>query len=288
MEFVTILRELWRRRRLVGMAALTAVLVGVLLTYTFSLPPKSRKYEVGVASARILVDTPNSQVVEVAPRGSDALGARASLLANVMTEGEVKAEIASRAGLPPRTLIAATESDAEPGLPPAARPVDPTKLHLLTTRLVINPSGDPLPIIEIAAQAPDAAKAARLAGAAVAGLRAYLDSKAAGDEVSDARRLSVTGLGAPQATTEVRGPRRLLTLAAALFVFLAGCAAIVAFTAVQRHWRAASREDARGDDPGSYKTLLDQPLDGPSLDTPLVPLTPLRGRKRDEPTAKSA
>jgi len=257
METVTILRELWRRRRLVAVAALAAGLVALLLTHTLSLPPKSRKFEVGVASARILVDTPDSQVVEVAPRGSDVLGTRASLLSNLMTEGELKAEIARRAGLRPRQLIAATESEAEPGLPPAARSVDPAKLHLLTTRLVINPTGDPLPIIEIAAQAPDAAKAGQLAGAAVTGLRAYLDSKAAVEQVPDARRLGVTGLGAPQADTDVRGPRRVVAFAAALFVFLAGCAAIVLSTTLRRHWRAAERQEAFGDEPQDYGTLLD-------------------------------
>jgi hypothetical protein len=288
METVTILRELWRRRRLVAVAALAAALVGFLLTSTLALPPKSRKYEVGVASTRILVDTPHSQVVEVAPRGSDALGTRASLLSNLMTEGEVKAEIARRADVPPRKLIAATESEAEPGLPPAARKVEPTELHLLTTRIVINPSGEPLPIIEIATQAPDAAKAGQLAGAAVTGLRAYLDSKAAVEEVPDARRLRVTGLGAPQADTEVRGPRRVLAFAAALFVFLLGCAAIVLSTTLRRHWRAAERQEALGEQPESYGSMLDEPLGAPSLDTPLVPLTPYRRRRRDEREAKSA
>jgi hypothetical protein len=282
METVTILRELSRHRLLVCLAAVAAVLVGMLLTYKMSLPPQSRAYEVGVASARILVDTPRTQLVEVAPRGSEALGARASLLSALMTEGEVKSAIARRAGLSPKQLLASAE--AEPTeMPTGGR--DPSELNLLTTRLVTDASGESLPMIEIETQAPDAARAGRLAGAAITGLEAYLDSKAATERVPDARRLSVTGLGAPQAGTEVRGPRPLIALAVALFVFLAGCAAIVLFKALQRNWRAASQEELYGDEPQGSGSLLDGPFGGPSLD---LPVTPLRRRDRDEAEAKSA
>ena len=91
MDTVTILRDLWRRRLLVVGVAIVAVLVGVAVMYKVSFPPKleSRKYEVGVATSSILVDTPNSQVVEVAPKGSDTLGVRANLLASLMTDGVI-------------------------------------------------------------------------------------------------------------------------------------------------------------------------------------------------------
>lgn len=271
METVKILRELSRHRLLVSIAALAAILVGLLMTYTLSLPPKSRAYEVGVASARILVDTPRSQVVEVAPRGSEALGARASLLSALMTEGEVKAAIARRAGLAPRQLVSSAE--AEPTVVPAGdRP--PSELYLLHTRLVTNAHGEALPMIEVEAQAPDAEQAGKLATAAVAGLSTHLDSKAAVEDVPDARRLGVTGLGAPQAATEVRGPRRLFALAAALIVFVGACGAIVLFAALRRGWRAASQKEAVGDEP--------------QLDMPLVPPTPLRRRDGDRAGARSA
>ena len=243
METVTILRELWRRRLLVVLAALVAIFVGLALTYRLSLPPESRQYEVGVASTRILVDTPNSQVVDVAPRGSETLGTRANLLANLMTQGKVKAAIADRAGLSPKRVLASAESagGAETGTVSA----EPTaKDHVLTTRLVANADGEPLPIIEIEAQAPSAAGAGRLAEAAVAGLDSYLDSKAAVEEVSDARRLRVTGMGAPVVREAVRGPGRAIALGAAVFVFLAGCAAILIGSALVRGWRSASAHEA--------------------------------------------
>ncbi len=242
METVTVLRELWRRRFLVGVVACLAVFACLALTFRPSFPPESRKYEVGVASGRVLVDTPSSQTVTVSPKGSETLGERASLLANLMTEGEVKQAIAKRAGLRPGQLVAVSESAVEPTAAPAAGPVEP-RGYVLTTRLVTNASGDPLPIIEIEAQAPDAARAGRLATAAIGGLDAYLDSKAVVEKVSDARRLRVSGLGAPQVRVVERGPRRVIALGAAVFIFLAGCAAILLVSGLARSWRAASERE---------------------------------------------
>jgi len=281
MEAVTILRELWRRRVFVGVAALVAILVGLTLTYTPSLPPESRKYEVGVATARILVDTPESQVIEIAPKGSETLGARANLLANLMIEGDVKDSIAATVGLSPRKLIAGTESVGE--LPEAvADATSDPRAHTLVTRLVPNPSGEPLPIIEVEAQAPAAGEAADLAAAAVNGLDEYLDSKAAVDQVPDARRLEVAALGAPQAREDERGPRRMIALAAALFVFLVGCALTIATSKLVLAWRDASLEeggsgvDERGARPDS--AVVGETVDWSGDDDPAAARRPGKPR----------
>ena len=204
MQTVTILRELWGRRALVAAVLVLAILAGTAVAYRVSFPPRlqSRSYQVGVATSRILIDTPNSQVVEVAPKGSDTLGTRAGLIASLMVDGTVKAAIAHRAGMRANQLDAISDSAAETTpADPAPRPGTP----VLKTTVVTNSSGDQLPIIEIEAQAADAAAAARLAGAAVSGLRDYLNSKAALQRVSNAERLRVDGLGAPQARDVSRG-----------------------------------------------------------------------------------
>ena len=119
MQIVTILRELWRLRLLVALTAIVAVVAAINVAYQVSPSSiESRKYSVGIATARILVDTPDSQVVEVAPEGSDATGVRANLLANLMVEGEIKTEIAERAGLRPSQLEGVSKTAA---LPTAAR-----------------------------------------------------------------------------------------------------------------------------------------------------------------------
>jgi hypothetical protein len=252
MDTVTILRDLWRHRFLVVAVYLVALLVGISVVY--KIPSfESRNYQVGVATARILVDTPSSQVVEVAPKGSDTLGVRANLLASLMVDGVVKSAIAGRAGLQPNKLVGVTDAATEPA---PVSDVPGPRAFVLTTKVLTNNSGDQLPIIELDAQAPDRAGAARLASAAIAGLRDYLDSRAALQQVPDADRLQVTGLGAPQATTQVRGPAKVLAIAAVILVFALGCAAILGVLALVRGWRAAAaREQLDGD------LLLDDDFD---------------------------
>ncbi len=239
MDAVTILREIWRCRLAVGVAAVVAILVGLALTYTVSLPPKSRKYEVAIASSRILVDTPNSQVVTVEPRGLDTLGARATVLANVMTEGEVKTIIAGAAGLNPRELSAGVESLGVLPADLSAAAANP-EAYVLTAHTATDADNVPLPIIEIEAQAPDSAAAVRLADGAVAGLHGYLASKAANENVAAARRLRVTGLGSPQVRQDIRGPKRVVALGAAVFVFLCGCLGILFLSTLAPGWRLSA------------------------------------------------
>jgi hypothetical protein len=250
MDTVTILRDLWRRRLLVVLVVLVAIPAGILVTHRLAFPFKleSRKYTVGVATARVLIDTPSSQVVEVAPKGSDTLGTRANLLASLMVDGVVKSAIAARAGLRPDELVGVSESAAESS--PADSSPKP-RANVLTTKVVENTAGDQLPIIEIEAQAANAQAAARLANAAVTGMRDYLDTKAALQQVPDAKRLQVSGLGSPQARDVVRGPRDLFAVAAAVFVFLLGCATILGFSALVRGWRAAAREEFEASAPVS-------------------------------------
>jgi hypothetical protein len=242
MEAVTILRELWRRRALVVSVAVVSILVGLATAYTISVPPKSRSFEVGIATGRILVDTPDSQVVDVQPKGSSTLGIRAGVLANLMIQGDVKAAIAERAGLRPSQLRAGVEVD---DVPPVAvtNAAGDRGAHLLTTSQATNPDGTPLPMIDIQAQAPNPAAASRLAEASVNGLNDYLDTKAAGEDVPDAKRLQVTGFGAPEVREETRGGRRILGAAAAILVFLLGCAAIVAAPRLTRVWRLVTTSD---------------------------------------------
>jgi hypothetical protein len=239
---VTILRELWRRRVAVGLIALQAIALGMLLAYKPSLPPVSRAYKVGTATAHILVDTPDSQVVEVAPKGSETLGQRAGLLSNLMAEGEVEAAIARRAGLRSNELLAVAHAGIDPQSVTPKQKQGPN-VNLLTTSVLTNDSGEQLPIIEVTAQAPDAERAARLANAAVAGLGDYLDSKAAVERVSDARRLRVRGLGAAGAREALRGPSQVVALAAAIFIFVFECALLLVISALARGWRAASEQD---------------------------------------------
>jgi hypothetical protein len=258
MDTVTILRELWRRPLYLGIVGVIALLAGILVM--FQLPSfQSRSYDVGAATGHVLIDTPSSQVVDVAPKGADTTGNRADLLASLMVEGGLKADIARYAGLKPSQLTSVTDAFTDPtsGASPAASAPSGPKAFVLTTQVLTNSAGDELPIIEVDAQAPTDAMAARLVQAAVTSLRAYLNSTAALQRVPDADRLQVNSLGPPQATTEVRGPSKVIALIVILVVFLLGCAGILGARALVRGWRAAAaREQVHmGDDSLAIDTM---------------------------------
>ena len=269
MDSVTILRELWRRRAAVGLVVLAAVLVGLLISFRPGLPPESRQYDVGTATARLLVDTPQSQVIKVNPKGSDTLGVRANVIANLMVEGPAKAAIAKRAGLEPSQLVGIAESELQPEMvsPKAARNPD---VNLMKTRVVMDLDGEQLPLVEVRVQAPDPARATALANASVTGLTDYLNARAAADEDLDAeKRLNVAGLGGAEATLTTRGPSPLLSVGAAIFVFLAGCAAIVLVSALAQGWREAdASEESKVAELSADDLDLDLPTPGFAMEPP--------------------
>ncbi|HET9740138.1 MAG TPA: hypothetical protein VFP78_18620 [Solirubrobacteraceae bacterium] len=245
---VTILRDLWRLRLAVLAVFAVALLVGVAVA--FRLPSlESRQDKIGVATVRVLVDTPTPQIVDIAPKGSETLGARTTLLASLMVDGVVKDSIARRAGLEPSELQ--SDTSVGTGEPPAERP--DAGEYGLATRVILSGSGDPLPIIEVETQGPDAAAAGNLANAAVAGLRDYLDTQAA--ETPIARRLKVGGLAPAQAGTVVRGPGGGMAVIVTLVILAAGCALLLLVRAVARDWRVVPAL--------SWSTMSDAGLDEP-------------------------
>jgi hypothetical protein len=274
METVKILRALWRRRAVVSVLAALSILLGLLLTHHVRFPPESRRYEVGVAGARILIDTPRSQFIDVAPLGAETLGQRANVLSVLMAEGDVKAAIARRAGLAPRDLVAVSESSADAKAVSSSTPSGPD-IHLLTTRVVRDSEGGQLPIIEVETQAPDAAGATRLVKAAVSGVGEYLDSKAAGEQIADRRRLKVSSVGINPGRVERRGPGLLIGLGAGILAFLFGCATILGVSALSRGWReaeASERDGRAATAPERSGVAIDPPVEpqppSPSVHTP--------------------
>lgn len=239
MNLVHALRDLWRARASVALIAVVAVLAAIAVTCRVTFPGKieSRRYHVGIATTRILVDTPSSQVVEVSPKGSDTLGMRANLIASLMVDGVFKAAIAKRAGVAPNKLKGIAENDdaahAAPDGPLPKRDVD-----VLKTRVIQDTDGNQLPIIEIEAHAANAASAGRLANAAVEGLRDYLDTQAATEQVADARRLRVSGLGAASESDIARGPGFVVGVGIGIVVFFMGCGLLLAGVRLLRAWRS--------------------------------------------------
>ena len=247
MELVGILRLLWRERVLVAVAAIVAIFAGFALAFPISFPPKleSRQYEVGLGSLEALVDTPSSQVVDLGgDTGADieTLAGRATLLASLMTSSPLKDEIARRAGVDARELIAIPPSGAGSGATSSPEKsgtgidINDPRAKILKAKVPTLDSGD-VPIISVNTQAPTAAVAARLADESVKVLKDHLKSVAGADNVPDARQVVVAELGPARSSVESRGPAQFLGIVAGLFVFLLGCAAIVGVTALASGWR---------------------------------------------------
>ncbi len=241
MELVKILRELSRRKAMVALVLVFALVVGLLLAFKPGLPPKSRQYEVSLASSDILLDTRESQVVTVGGHGPDltTLAARANLLGNLMIGGPLKEAIARKAGIPvdmlavvPPANVNTPGVEPQPVESPAAREQSDADRTVLTLS-----TEEALPIIHVTAQAPDQATARALTEATVGELKTYLGSVAAFQKIPAAHQLVAREFGAPVVETMTRGLPRSYALAAALGLALIGCSLIIGGAWFVRSWR---------------------------------------------------
>jgi hypothetical protein len=249
MELVAALRLLWRHRLLVALMAVVGVLVALSLAYRIGFPPKleSRHYNVGVGSITALVDTPNSQVVDLGgDTGSDiaTLSARASLLASLIASSPIKDQIAAASGITTDQLITSAP-DATTGASGAVAVKDDQHAYILKAAIANVDSGQ-IPIISVRTQAPTAEAAEKLANASITSLKAHIDQLAGSDNVPVRRRVVVRELGPARAGTVSRGSSPVIGLVFGIFVFLIGCGAIVGLSALVRGWRRAEELESRG------------------------------------------
>ena len=251
---IATMRELWRRRYSVGIGIAYAVITIILMSYRVSsgFPPKieSRQYDAGIAATDVLVDSPNSQVVDVGAGDAGVAGAaidltglstRARLLASLMSSSPLKDRIASAAGIKSEKLIviAPTGDDLAPRVTPATgTTVKPGDRDANVLGLYVD---ETLPILTMRVQGPDAVTAERLATSAVSELGDYLKSVASADNVPDARQLVVEPLGKATSATVVKGPRRLYGILAGLLVLATWCLGTVMVPQLVRTWKDAAR-----------------------------------------------
>ena len=252
MEAVAILRQLWRNRLLVSVGLALALSIGIVIVYrvNIGLPPtfESRQYEVGVASAELLVDSPSSQVVDLSggrvATDVHALSGRARLLANLMATSPLKDQIARRARVDPQTFTASVPSLGGPAPPPS--PLAPSTKTPWSNSLTVS-FNEELPIITAVGQAATPARAARISAAAVAQLGTYLKSVAATQNVPDANQLVISPLGRARSAVVQHGPSRILALAAVIVFLAAWCAGIVLVSRLARDWRQAAADEQLGE-----------------------------------------
>lgn len=251
------LRELWHRRSLVAVGIAIALAGGLAMSYRVSLdfPPKltSRQYDTGLAAVEVLVDSPQSQAVDLGDGDPEddgatidiaALNTRARLLANLTATRPLSDRIASTAGVRPDTLIVIPPPSDELG--PRVKPATGTTVELGDRDAnVLNLYVDEtLPIITIRVQARDAVSAGSLASASVSELAGYLRSAVSAGSVPDARQIEASALGPARSATVVRGPRRLFAVLVCLLILGSWCVGMIMFPRLVRTWGHAARLEA--------------------------------------------
>jgi hypothetical protein len=232
MELVGILRSLWERRLLVGLGVLVALAVGMLASRQAS--PASVSWD---ASSRLLVDTPDSQLVRPNPKASETVAIRASLLADLAAREDVAAAIAREAGV---------RSDQLAVMGPATEALTPVPTPLVTQAAAVSSAAAPyvvvvtadseLPIISVRANAPDAEHARSLVEAVASGLRSLIAARDGGDG------FSVELLTPPQAEPLVAASRApLFAAAGALATLGVWCIAVMLLSGRSERRGAVSR-----------------------------------------------
>jgi hypothetical protein len=224
MEVFGLLQVLWRFRIAVAVGAVVAI----ALAFAFARGGSSRT---GVASMRVVLDTPKSLTVDVNPPGMDTLEWRSVVLADLASTEESRKRIADQLGIPFDSLVVSAPYLVHPEAPfPLPRAAsDAAAVAPEPYGLAIGV--DLPPIIEIDSRAPDRELAAQLARAAADSLEA-----AATVEVVPGKTQAfvVDSAGEPQAHDVVSGPSRRMPAIVAFVVFALWCAAIVLVAAVAR------------------------------------------------------
>jgi hypothetical protein len=216
-EIVRVLAVLWRRRIAVAAGLLAVVAVAVK---TGGAGPTSS----GVASTRVALDTPKSQVVESLPQGVASLPWRASLLTHLAADAAFTAEVEARLGIAAGRLAVVDPSLVAPAvaasLPKAAADVAArqTAPYVLTVSMP-NPT---LPIVSLGAQAPDRSGAARLAAAAAA----VLESRGSSDGGPGRQAFVVERIAAIHWTAVASGNGRIKSVVVAAVLFGLWCAGV--------------------------------------------------------------
>jgi len=238
------LRELWELRKGLIISACIALLAAAWAVGKISLLPpglKLRTLEIAAANTTVLVDAPQSAVdnIQVNTVNIQAMTNRALLVGNVMGSLPVRAYIMRRAGLPPGAVLKV----ATPLTPDFPRELSTTGTKS-TTDILKSPheyrldiqANPTVPVLNLSAEAPTPAQAARIADGAVQGMKDYLHDLAIRESIPPSQQVSLQELGA--AHGGVINPGVSLELAALVFaiVFTAAAATTLWLARVREGW----------------------------------------------------
>lgn len=227
MELVAILRLLWGRRVLVTLGAVAALAAGLLAG--------GGSPDAALASARMVLDTPVSQLAASAPRGADNLARRAAVLGNLLATEPARARIARQAGVPRDQLAVVNASARFPALPTTLALRATEAAGAERTPYTVSVAIDELlPVVSIDVLAPDRRAATRVAEATAGALRA------AAAQEADHVVVSMSGATQAREVPGSVGRVKALGLALATFALWCGCVVFVSLPLLRRR-SAATR-----------------------------------------------
>jgi hypothetical protein len=239
------LREVWQHKIGLATVVVVALLVGARVYGFGLLPPSGLKATEGEATARVLVDTPESTAVDLrqSTYNLEELNSRAELVGNAIGTVAVREMIAERVGVPPGEISIATPLTTEYA-EQGGGPIEPTSAYRLDIQ------ADPtVPVIDVVGAAPTEEEAATLVGATTSSLVAYVAGLPRRGEAKEAAEKSLRLVPRPLGKVEshlLTQPGRALTAFIAFLVILAiGSATIVFVSRQRREYRRAS-EAMRG------------------------------------------
>jgi uncharacterized protein involved in exopolysaccharide biosynthesis len=246
MQLGRYMRELWTHKLGLALTTIFAILAAMLLLYKVSLAPpslESRSLGLSAASTQVVVDTPESLLTNLrqSTYSLESQTNRALLLGDVMASTPVREHIADRAGIEFSQLAVAgpvTPEEprviADPGQQPKTTDIlkSPEEYRVSITA---NPT---VPILDISAEAPTPAAAAKLANASVGGLRDYVEdvSREAGTPAK--ADVYIRQLGHATGSTVNSGTKPEFAFVAFFLVFLIGSSITIYVGRVRRGWKS--------------------------------------------------
>jgi hypothetical protein len=231
-ELVGILRLLARRPILVAIGAVAAIAAGVL-----ALGGETEK--TGTASARLMLDTAKSQLSHQAPAGADTLTWRTVLLAYHAGSRPLRNRIANEVGIRRNELALVYPNLAEPFAPAVLPARAAEKAAVISEKYILSVDVDEIvPIISLAAEAPDRGAAARLVEAA---LRALDNAGTPAQLTPRLQGLSVEPLGPVRSKAIVHKSNPLLGVGLAIVLFGVWSTGVALIPRLLSGWRDAPR-----------------------------------------------
>lgn len=232
------LRTLWCHRVLVGTSLVLSIIGFAVVSYRIRLPAtfESRGYDMGSATAIVLVDAPRSRAVDInAGNGIQVLAFRAKLLADLAMKPVIMHAVAERMGVP-SSLVVADPPLGAAAVSGASVTPDDRRANVVRTVAPTLDGGDS-PIMTIGTRAPTLAAAEHLAGAVIAALNTHLANVSLKQGTPASRRVLLKQLAPAEGAMVRHGPRSLATAAACVLVFLLACGLIIAISGLAARLR---------------------------------------------------